>query len=541
MRITGKQLINGQWLAGEAGQYQAVNPATGEKIAPLLSYASKAQVASAVEAAEAAAPLYANTTAAQRAEFLQRCAEEIMALGDELIERVMQETGYPRGRVEGERGRICHQLRLFASSIGSGDYLDIRIDTAMPERQPLPRPDIRFMNQPLGPVVVFGASNFPLAFSVAGGDTAAALAAGCPVLVKGHNSHPGSCELVAQALSSAVKACGLPTGVFSLLMGSGREIGSELVVAPAVKAVGFTGSLAGGMALFRLANNRPEPIPVFAEMGSVNPVVFLPQALQQSGAALAQGYVTSLTLGSGQFCVNPGVAVAIAGPELDSFLHSAAEALAKTPAGVMLNDNIADAYNKGVSHLAEQPGVSLAGCGVAVTTKQGFYTQAQLFKVDAVTFLANPHLQEEVFGHTSVVVVCDDNNQLLKVVSSLKGQLTGTIHCTEAELAGQAALVQLLRSKVGRLVINNFPTGVEVCDAMMHGGPFPAATDARFTSVGTASIARFIRPVCLQNYPQTLLPQELQDSNPLQISRLVNGVRTTASVQDAVKAAETGR
>ena len=537
MRITGKQLINGQWLAGEAGQYQAVNPATGQKIAPALSYASKAQVASAVAAAEAAAPLYANTSAAQRAEFLQRCAEEVMALGDELIERVMQETGYPRGRVEGERGRICHQLRLFASSIRTGDYLDIRIDTALPERQPLPRPDIRFMNQPLGPVVVFGASNFPLAFSVAGGDTAAALAAGCPVLVKGHNSHPGSCELVAQALDNAVKACGLPAGVFSLLMGSGREIGSELVVAPAVKAVGFTGSLAGGMALFKLANNRPEPIPVFAEMGSVNPVVFLPQALQQSGAALAQGYVASLTLGCGQFCVNPGVAVAIAGPELDSFMQSAAEALAKTPAGVMLNDNIADAYNKGVAELAAQPGVSIAGSGATVTAEQGFYTQAQLFKVAAATFLANPHLQEEVFGHTSVVVVCDDNNQLLQVVSSLKGQLTGTIHCTEPELAGQSKLVQLLRSKVGRLVINNFPTGVEVCDAMMHGGPFPAATDARFTSVGTASIARFIRPICFQNYPQALLPQELQDSNPLQISRLVNGVRTTAAVDAAVASA----
>jgi alpha-ketoglutaric semialdehyde dehydrogenase len=537
MRITGKQLINGQWLAGEAGQYQAVNPATGQKIAPTLSYASKAQVASAVAAAEAAAPLYANTSAAQRAEFLQRCAEEVMALGDELIERVMQETGYPRGRVEGERGRICHQLRLFASSIRTGDYLDIRIDTALPERQPLPRPDIRFMNQPLGPVVVFGASNFPLAFSVAGGDTAAALAAGCPVLVKGHNSHPGSCELVAQALDNAVKACGLPAGVFSLLMGSGREIGSELVIAPAVKAVGFTGSLAGGMALSKLANNRPEPIPVFAEMGSVNPVVFLPQALQQSGAALAQGYVASLTLGCGQFCVNPGVAVAIAGPELDSFMQSAAEALAKTPVGVMLNDNIADAYNKGVAELAAQPGVSIAGSGAAVTAEQGFYTQAQLFKVAAVTFLANPHLQEEVFGHTSVVVVCDDNNQLLQVVSSLKGQLTGTIHCTEPELAGQSKLVQLLRSKVGRLVINNFPTGVEVCDAMMHGGPFPAATDARFTSVGTASIARFIRPICFQNYPQALLPQELQDSNPLQISRLVNGVRTTAAVDAAVASA----
>ncbi|MDX3775406.1 aldehyde dehydrogenase (NADP(+)) [Chromatiaceae bacterium AAb-1] len=531
MRITGKQLINGQWLDGEAGQYQAVNPATGQKIEPVLSYASKAQVAAAVTAAAAAAVIYGNTSLNERATFLERCADEVMALGNELIERVMQETGYPRGRVEGERGRICHQLRLFATSIRSGDYLDIRIDTALPDRQPLPRPDIRFINQPLGPVVVFGASNFPLAFSVAGGDTAAALAAGCPVIVKGHNSHPGTCELVAQALDNAVKACGLPDGVFSLVLGSGREIGSELVVAPAVKAVGFTGSLAGGMALFKLANNRPEPIPVFAEMGSVNPVVFLPEALKQSAVTLAQGYVASLTLGCGQFCVNPGVAVAIAGPELDSFIQAAAEALAKVPAGVMLNDNIAAAYNKGTAQLAAQPGVSVAGSGGAVTAEQGFYTQAQLFKVDAATFLANPHLQEEVFGHTSVLVVCNDKAQLLQVISSLKGQLTGTIHCTEQELAAETALVQLLRNKVGRLVINNFPTGVEVCDAMMHGGPFPAATDARFTSVGTASIARFIRPICFQNYPEALLPQALRNTNPLQISRLVNGVRTTAAIE----------
>ena len=329
MMITGQQLINGQWVQGEAGQYQAVNPAAAAFIEPVMSYASKAQVHQAVAAAAAAAPVFAATSLKQRAEFLELCADEIMALGDVLPERVALETGYPKARGEGERARTVNQLRLFASSIRSGEYLNIRIDTALPERQPLPRPDLRYTNQPIGPVVVFGASNFPLAFSVAGGDTAAALAAGCPVIVKGHNSHPGTCELVARALHKAVQKAGLPAGVFSLIMGSGREVGSELVVAPEVKAVGFTGSLAGGMALFQLANNRPEPIPVFAEMGSVNPVVFLPQALQQSGAALAQGYVASLTLGCGQFCVNPGVAVAIAGPELDSFMQSAAEALAQ--------------------------------------------------------------------------------------------------------------------------------------------------------------------------------------------------------------------
>jgi NADP-dependent aldehyde dehydrogenase len=530
MMITGQQLINGQWVQGEAGQYQAINPAAAAFIEPVMSYASKAQVHQAVAAAAAAAPVFAATTLEQRAAFLELCADEIMALGDALPERVALETGYPKARGEGERARTVNQLRLFASSIRSGEYLNIRIDTALPERQPLPRPDLRYTNQPIGPVVVFGASNFPLAFSVAGGDTAAALAAGCPVIVKGHNSHPGTCELVARALHNAVQKSGLPAGVFSLIMGAGREVGSELVVAPEVKAVGFTGSLAGGMALFQLANNRPEPIPVFAEMGSVNPVVLLPQALEQNAEGIAAGFVGSLTLGVGQFCVNPGVALAIQGPALDRFCAAASAALAKVPAGVMLNEGIAAAYQKGTMHLAAQSGVELVGSGEAVGDKAGFCTQAQLFKVTAEAFLANPHLQEEVFGHVSVLVSCVDQAQLLAVVRTLKGQLTGTLQATAAELATQAELISLLRQKVGRLVVNNFPTGVEVCDAMMHGGPFPAATDARFTSVGTASIARFVRPICFQNYPAELLPPELQNANPWSLPRLVNGVKTSAAV-----------
>lgn len=533
MTITGQQLINGKWQAGTAGTYQAIAPATAQPLPPEMSYASKTQVAEAVEAAQLAAPLFAATSLKQRAAFLERCADEIMALGDELLERVSAETGYPKGRAEGERARTCNQLRLFATSIQSGEYLNIRIDTALPERQPLPRPDIRFFNQPIGPVVVFGASNFPLAFSVAGGDTAAALAAGCPVLVKGHNSHPGSCELVAQALHKAVQACELPAGVFSLLMGSGREIGSELVLAPAVKAVGFTGSFAGGMALFKLANNRPEPIPVFAEMGSVNPVILLPQALQQRAESIAKGFVASLTLGTGQFCVNPGVVIALNTPALAEFVQATAAALAEIPAGVMLNEPIAAAYVKGTAELANQPGVSLVATGKDVAETVGFCTQAQLFQVAGSTFLANEHLQEEVFGHSSVLVVCENKAELLAVVAALKGQLTGTIQCTDAELAAEAELVTLLRQKVGRVVINNFPTGVEVCDAMMHGGPFPAATDARFTSVGTAAIARFVRPICFQNYPQALLPEPLQDANPWELSRLVNGQRTAAALGDA--------
>ncbi|WP_337843381.1 aldehyde dehydrogenase (NADP(+)) [Rheinheimera sp.] len=531
MAISGKQLISGQWIQGDAGSYQAINPATAQALEPVMSYASKAQVAAAVAAAEAAAPVFAATSLSERAAFLHLCADEIMALGDELLERLSLETGYPKARAEGERARTCNQLRLFASSIVKGEYLNIRIDTALPDRQPLPRPDIRFTNQPIGPVVVFGASNFPLAFSVAGGDTAAALAAGCPVLVKGHNSHPGTSELVAQALATAVQKAGLPGGVFSLIMGSGREVGAELVQAPAVKAVGFTGSQAGGMALFHLANSRPEPIPVFAEMGSVNPVVLLPEALSANAQGIATGFVGSLTLGVGQFCVNPGVVIALQSPALDRFCSAASDALAKVPAGVMLNEGIAAAYHQGTAHLAEQSGVELLASGEAVGDKAGFCSQAQLFKVQAQTFLTNPHLQEEVFGHASVLVVCQDKTELLQVVSNLKGQLTGTIQAAPGELAAYPELVQLLRQKVGRLVVNNYPTGVEVCDAMMHGGPFPAATDARFTSVGTASIARFVRPVCFQNFPAELLPPELQNSNPWQLPRLVNGVKTSAAVE----------
>ncbi len=528
MSVTGLQLINGQWVAGEAGQYQATNPSTAQKIEPVMTQATQAQVDAAVAAAAQAAKSFANTSLAERAAFLERCADEIMALGDELTQRVMAETGYPQGRAEGERGRTVGQLRMFAKHILSGEYLNIRIDTAMPDRQPLPRPDLRLMNQAIGPVVVFGASNFPLAFSTAGGDTASALAAGCPVIVKGHNSHPGTAELVAQAVDKAAKACGLPDGVFSLIMGAGNEVGSALVKAPQVKAVGFTGSLSGGMALFNLANTRPDPIPVFAEMGSVNPVVLFPEALATKCQAVAEGFVGSLTMGTGQFCVNPGVVIGIKGEGLDNFVSHTKEALAKVGAGVMLNKGICTAYNAGVEHLGSQPGVEVVAEGGAVTDEAGFCSQAKLFKASAQAFLANPNLQEEVFGHASVLVECEDKAELLAVLGALHGQLSGTIQCTEAELASQMDVVDVLRSKVGRLVVNNYPTGVEVCDAMMHGGPFPAATDVRFTSVGTAAIARFVRPICFQNFPEALLPAALQNANPWGISRLVNGERTSS-------------
>lgn len=530
MPLTGKQLIAGQWLDGRADTFQGVNPATGENLQPAFTCADESQVAEAVAAATECATEFANLPLTKRAEFLNTCADEIMALGDELLERVSAETGYPRARAEGERGRTCGQLKLFAEWIVKGEYLDARIDTALPERQPLPRPDLRSFNQSLGPVAVFGASNFPLAFSVAGGDTASAFAAGCPVIVKGHNSHPGTSELVAQAVDKAVQKCGLPAGVFSLLMGAGSRVGAELVKAPGIKAVGFTGSTAGGTALFKLANERPEPIPVFAEMGSINPVVLLPQALESSAQQIAEGFVTSLNMGTGQFCVNPGLVLAVEGAGLDNFINATSEALSKVGAGVMLNERTLSGYQSGTAHLRDQAGVEQVASGEAAGDDAGFTCQAGLLTVSAKDFVSNPALQEEVFGPSSLVVKCQNREELLQAISALQGQLTGTLHCADEELAGYGDLVEVLRQKVGRVVVNGFPTGVEVCHSMMHGGPFPAATDARFTSVGTMAIARFVRPICFQNYPESLLPDALKNSNPLGIARLVNGEKTSDAI-----------
>lgn len=530
MNITGKLFYDGRWHQGEGATYQATNPTTGAALEPVMTTASAAQVDAAVAAAQRAFLNYRHSSPQLRANFLRRCAEEIMALGDELLERVCAETGYPRGRAEGERARTCGQLNMFADLVAKGEHFDARIDTAQPERQPLPRPDLRYVNQALGPVVVFGASNFPLAFSVAGGDTASALAAGCPVLAKGHPSHPGTSELVAQAIARAAEAYELPAGVFSLLMGDGNQVGEQLVQAPAVKAVGFTGSYRGGMALYHLAAARPEPIPVFAEMGSINPVVLLPRALRASAATIAQQFVGSLTLGTGQFCVNPGLVLAIEGEELETFIGAATEALTVVAAGVMLNAGICTTFADSVERYKAAEGVQLVACGQAVTDAEGHRAQACLLRTSAEHFLAQPDLHEEIFGPVSLIVTCKDVDQLLTVVTHLKGQLTATVHCAEGELADHQSLIDELTLRVGRLVINGFPTGVEVCPSMVHGGPFPASTDARFTSVGTAAIRRFLRPVCYQNYPEQLLPDALKNSNPLRLTRTVNGLPTSEPV-----------
>lgn len=530
MSITGKLFIHGEWVQGEAGTYRATNPATGKEIEPALSMASKAQVDAALAAAEAAAPVFRNSSLAKRAEFLRACADEIQALGEELFARITAETGYPAARGQAETGRTCGQLRLFADTIEKGEYLDPRIDTAMPDRQPLPRPDLRHLNQAIGPVVVFGASNFPMAFSVAGGDTAAAFAAGCPVLVKGHSSHPGTSELVAQAVAKAAEKCGLPKGIFSLLMGSGTEVGAALVKAPAVKAVGFTGSFAGGMALVKIASERPEPIPVFAEMGSINPVILLPKALEQKAQAIAEGFVGSLTLGTGQFCVNPGLVIAIDDNGLQNFIDAAAKIVADVQAGVMLNERICSAYSNGLKEYSSQKGVEVISVGGSPKDKDGFCGQATIMTATAEVFLQNPKIHEEVFGPASLIVKCKNKDDIIKVVSALKGQLTGTVHCAEGELKDYSDLTDLLSLKVGRIVINGFPTGVEVCHSMVHGGPFPASTDSRFTSVGTNAIKRFVRPVCYQNFPEALLPDALKNSNPLKLNRLVNGERSNSAI-----------
>lgn len=531
MTISGKLFINGEWQQGSAGTYHAVNPATGKQLDPPMSRAGGEQVRQVVAAAEAAAPVFRKLSLDKRAEFLNTCADEIMALGDELLDRVTAETGYPRPRVETERGRTCNQLKLFAGTVVKADWLNARIDTAIPDRQPLPRPDIRYLNQAIGPVVVFGASNFPLAFSVGGGDTASAFAAGCPVLVKGHSSHPGTGELVAQAIANAVKKCSLPPGVFSLLMGSGREVGSALVRSPQVKAVGFTGSFSGGMALVKLANERPEPIPVFAEMGSINPVFLLPRAVRARAGTIAEGFVASLTLGTGQFCTNPGMVVALDDKATDAFINETSGRLADIGAGVMLNDHICAAYDDGIKRFSGYDGVIRVARGQAAAGQPGYRAQAALFATTADYLIKNPAIQEEVFGPVSLIVKCKSADDMLHVAKLMKGQLTATLHSEGDEMGDYPELVDQLGLRVGRVLVNGFPTGVEVCDAMVHGGPFPASTDSRFTSVGTTAIARFVRPVCYQNFPESLLPEALRDHNPLNILRMINGEMTRAKIE----------
>ena len=501
--------------------FQGINPATGEPLPGFFQEATTDEVARACENAAQAFSAYRKKSGVEKAKFLEQIAIEIEALGDELLTRAQAESGLPLPRLTGERGRTTGQLRLFADYLREGSWVDARIDTALPDRQPLPRPDLRQMLRPLGPVGIFGASNFPLAFSVAGGDTASALAAGCPVVVKGHPAHPGTSKLVGEAISRAVTRCGMPDGTFSIVQGRTVAVGMAIVNHPAIKAIGFTGSFRGGKALFDAAARRPEPIPVYAEMGSTNPVFFLPKILQEKGSVLAQSYVGSVTLGTGQFCTNPGLAVVQQSAEAATFLTEAGNAVAKSQPTAMLTQGIQRAFTEGIGKLSGAEGVNVLAQATAVESFA--HGTPTLLTTTADALLANPALAEEVFGPSSVIVEASSRDQLLAVANGLEGHLTATVYGTDDELLEYADLLEILEQKVGRLLINGFPTGVEVSHAMQHGGPYPATTDSRSTSVGTNAILRFARPVCYQNFPDALLPDELKSGNPLHIWRLVDG------------------
>ncbi len=479
----------------------------------------------ALSAATAAAGPFARSTGIQRGAFLEAIAEEILLLGEALLERAAAETALPLARLSGERGRTIGQLRLFAELARDGSWVDARIDRAQPSRQPLPRPDLRRMKFPLGPVVVFGSSNFPLAFSVAGGDTASALCTGNPVIVKAHRGHPGTSELVAGAIRRAVDRCGLPSGVFSMLHGVGNVIGVQLVRDSRVKAVGFTGSRSGGRALCDAAAARPDPIPVFAEMSSTNPVFVLPGALAERSALVANNFRNSMTLGVGQFCTKPGILIAVEGPDLDRFRGELAAAVASAPAGSMLTSAILREFDSHQEALLAVPGVRVLARATAHADVLKTQAAAIVAETDAATFLAQMQCAEEVFGPCSLLVAARDTDELRTIARRLGGQLTATVHGTEKDFERAADLFEILADRVGRLVVNGYPTGVEVCHAMQHGGPAPATSDSRFTSVGSAALERFIRPVCLQDMPAGLLPQALQDSNPLGIERVIEGIR----------------
>ena len=518
--ITGDLLIGAKQQQGSAASFHAVNPATGEDLQPAFGSATVGDVENACALAAQAFDTYRETTLEQRAAFLEQIAQNILDIGPALIERGMQESGLPQARLEGERGRTVGQLRLFAKVVRDGRFLSTALDSALPERAP-PRPDLRLRKIGLGPVAVFGASNFPLAFSVAGGDTASALAAGCPVVVKAHSAHPGTSELVGKAVQAAVAACGLPEGVFSMLFGDGRTIGNALVTHPAIKAVGFTGSRQGGMALVRAAAQRDEPIPVYAEMSSINPTFLLPDAMAQRAGQIGTGFIDSLTLGSGQFCTNPGLVVALEGAALDQFRDAAATALQGKVGTTMLTPGIHSAFNSGVDKLGKEPGVAQVARGQCGTTVCA--GQAALFETDAANFLANPALEDEIFGAASLIVRCSDIDQFRDIAEHLDGQLTATMFLTENDRDAAKSLLPVLERKAGRILINGYPTGVEVSHAMVHGGPFPATSDSRSTSVGASAIDRFLRPVSYQDLPAWLLPEALQDPNPLGLFRIRNG------------------
>jgi alpha-ketoglutaric semialdehyde dehydrogenase len=523
--ITGQHFISGERSATGKEKFTTKNSITGEALSPDYSEATQQEIDACLVAAEAAYDALQLATTEQIAQLLEGIASGLEAAGDALLERAHAETALPLARLTGERGRTVNQSRMFAQLVREGSWVQARVDHANPEREPLPKPDVRTMLKAVGPVVVFGASNFPLAISVAGTDTISALAARCPVVVKAHPGHAGTCEMIADVIARALADADLPAGAFSMVQGAGIDVGQMLVKHPLTAVVAFTGSLDGGRSLMDTAARRENPIPVYAEMGSCNPVFILPGAAAQRAEQIAQGYVQSVTMGVGQFCTNPGIVLGQAGPDLEKFMAATATAAAAAPHAGMLHSGIHAAYESGVAKIANQEGVEQ----LAVSVGEGQLNQAActIFAANVKQIDTQPELLDEVFGPTSLILRCETQEDMLAFARRLEGQLTATIHGTEQDLLDNAELVRLLERKVGRIVFNGFPTGIEVCAAMHHGGPYPATSHSGYTSIGHAAIYRFTKPVCYQNFPESALPAELQDANPQDISQLVDDQLST--------------
>jgi len=498
-----------------------MNPSTNEALPGKFSDANEDELNFAVDQASKSFEIFKSTPGKEKAEFLNRVADEILALGDQLISRCCDESGLPQVRIVGERGRTIAQLQMFANLVEEGSWLEATIDTQQVDREPVPKPDIRRMLTPLGPVVVFAASNFPLAFSVAGGDTASALAGGNPVIVKAHRSHPGTSALIGSAIVEAAQKTGMPDGIFSLLHGKGSIVGQGLIKHPKVKAAGFTGSQKAGMLLYGLANQRKEPIPFFAEMGSVNPVLLLPSSLNNKTVEMLTG---SITMGVGQFCTNPGLIISVDSDDLKKFISELGNELSNIESGVMLNEQICNSYNNEIENLLVREEITIDGR--AEKSKNLNSGRAILASISGESFINNFNFSEEIFGPSSLIVRCHNQKELDDVLKTLAGQLTGSVIGNDSELSLYESSIKIMEKKVGRIIFNGVPTGVEVCPSMQHGGPYPASSDSRFTSVGTAAIKRFVRPISYQSWPNDKLPNELQDGNPLNIWRLVDGELT---------------
>ena len=521
-RLLGRSIIGWQTGKGTNERFRAMNPVSGEPLAPDFFSATPEEVSQAADLAQQAFAVYGCVSGHDKGRFLRNIALRIESIAKQLVERAQLETALPKARLESEMARTVNQLRLFAEVVEEGSWVMARVDRADPARQPLPKPDIRSMLRPLGPIAVFGASNFPLAFSVAGGDTASGLAAGNPVIVKGHSAHPGTSELVGQAISDAARETGLPEGVFSLLLDRGTQVGIALVEHPRVKAVGFTGSRIAGRTLMDIAASRPEPIPFFGEMSSTNPVFVLPEALRLHSDKIASGLYTSFTLGAGQFCTKPGIVVLPEGVEAGTFRDRLRGLVESSSAFTLLTSGILTAYGSAVANRKGSNAVTVVAGQPDLSPGAGFAARAVLFETEAHSFLNNPELAAEIFGPSTLLVRHSNRDELLALAQHLEGHLTATIHGTDQDLSDFHDLLSILETKVGRLIFNGFPTGVEVCHAMVHGGPYPSTSDGRSTSVGSAAIFRFCRPICYQGFPDSALPPELQDDNPLEIWRMVD-------------------